>query len=593
MRLGLAPVVGELDAARLAAPADQHLRLDDAGIAQLVGGGDRLLDGGGGGSAGHGNAAAGEQLLALVLEQVHDGADSSRGLAGRAPPRARARQFACHNPTSPMPLPKEVTFVTFDVYGTLIDWETGVYDAFAKEADKDGYTLSREELIPLFHQIQQEIKGGSYELYAEVLRRTAVQISRQLGWPLEPSRSGFLPDSVKRWPPFKETNTQLDRFAKKCEVGLVSNIDDKLLGETRRHFKSDFDLVVTAQQVRSYKPDPAHFKEAERRIGGKKGWVHVASSYYYDVEPCIKAKVPVIWVNRGQGDARAEPEEADGRGQVPPRGREAARRGVGRRGEGRRAASRRRRRHLAHLPDDLHARAVGRARRSPSTRPCCRTSSSCCPPSPPQAGFRVVGCLVTHGDWDHLLGRYAFPDAPLGIAESTAARLRNEPGEAQRELRAFDDEHYVERPGPLSLGRPEVMQALPVPGHCGLGERELELHLADGHTEDGMAVWIPWARVLACGDYLSPVEIPWLSERGSARAYLATLRRLAPLVEQADHVVPGHGAVLDGTRAAAILGEDVAYLEALLERGAGAPLPLARRGAAQRRIHAENVARVA
>jgi 2-haloacid dehalogenase/putative hydrolase of the HAD superfamily len=127
-----------------------------------------------------------------------------------------------------------------------------------------------------------------------------VQISKQLGWPLEPSRSGFLPESVKRWPPFKETNTQLDRFAKKFDIGLVSNVDDKLLGETRRHFKVDFDLVVTAQQVRSYKPDPAHFKEAERRIGGKKGWVHVTSSYYYDVEPCLQAKVPVIWVNRSK-----------------------------------------------------------------------------------------------------------------------------------------------------------------------------------------------------------------------------------------------------------------------------------------------------
>ena len=95
-----------------------------------------------------------------------------------------------------------------------------------------------------------------------------------------------------RWPPFKETNTQLERFAKKFEIGLISNIDDKLLGLTRRHFKVDFDLVVTAQQVRSYKPDPAHFKEAERRIGGKKGWVHVASSYYYDVEPCVKAEGP-------------------------------------------------------------------------------------------------------------------------------------------------------------------------------------------------------------------------------------------------------------------------------------------------------------
>ena len=197
-----------------------------------------------------------------------------------------------------MPLPKEVTFVTFDVYGSLIDWETGVYQAFAKEAEKDGYTISRDELIPLFLEVQQEIKGGSYELYAEVLRRTAMQVARRLGWPLESSRANFLPESIPRWLPFKETNTQLERFRKKHKIGLISNIDDKLLGQTRRHFKPDFDLVVTAQQVRSYKPDPAHFKECERRIGTRKGWVHVTSSLYYDVEPCLKLKVPVIWINR-------------------------------------------------------------------------------------------------------------------------------------------------------------------------------------------------------------------------------------------------------------------------------------------------------
>ncbi len=201
-----------------------------------------------------------------------------------------------------MPLPKEVTFVTFDVYGTLIDWETGVYDAFVKEADKDGYTLSREELVPLFLKTQQEIKAGSYELYAEVLRRTAVNISRELGWPLEPSRSGFLPASLHRWAPFRETNPQLKKFVKKFKTGLISNVDDKLLGETRRHIPHDYELVVTAQQVRSYKPDPAHFKEFARRIGGKKGWVHVASSYYHDVGPCTKEKIPVVWVNR-KGEA--------------------------------------------------------------------------------------------------------------------------------------------------------------------------------------------------------------------------------------------------------------------------------------------------
>jgi glyoxylase-like metal-dependent hydrolase (beta-lactamase superfamily II) len=205
-----------------------------------------------------------------------------------------------------------------------------------------------------------------------------------------------------------------------------------------------------------------------------------------------------------------------------------------------------------------------------------------------QAGFPVVGLLATHADWDHLLGRYAFAEAPLGCAETTAARLAGHPGAAQRELRAFDEELYVQRPGPLSL---PSAQSLPVPGHCGIGERELELHPADGHTEDGMAVWIPWARVLVAGDYLSPVEIPMLSESGSASAYLATLARLEPLVAQADHVVPGHGAPLDGTRAAAILREDRAYVEALLEHGAAAKLPLARRTAAQRRVHAENAAR--
>jgi len=197
-----------------------------------------------------------------------------------------------------LPLPKQVRFVTFDCYGTLIDWETGAFDAYTTEAQRDGFTVDREAMMPLFVDIQRQIQRGSYELYAEVLRRTAVRSASELGWDLEPSRSGFLPTSVPRWPPFRETNAQLERFAKKFEIGVLSNIDDKLLGATRRHFRVDFDLVVTAQQVRSYKPDPAHFKECARRIGGKRGWVHIASGYETDVEPCLKMKVPVIWVNR-------------------------------------------------------------------------------------------------------------------------------------------------------------------------------------------------------------------------------------------------------------------------------------------------------
>ncbi|HEX2103414.1 MAG TPA: MBL fold metallo-hydrolase [Solirubrobacteraceae bacterium] len=204
-----------------------------------------------------------------------------------------------------------------------------------------------------------------------------------------------------------------------------------------------------------------------------------------------------------------------------------------------------------------------------------------------RAGWSASGLLCTHGDWDHLLGRLAFPDAALGCAETTAARLRAEPGGAQRALREFDDEHYVERQRPLSLGQ---LQPLALPTHLGIGDAELDLLPADGHTEDGMAIWAPWARVLVCGDYLSPVEIPMLGERGGRDAYLATLERLRPYVEQADFVVPGHGTPLEGSRALAILREDIAYLEALPDPGAR--LPLARQTAAQRTIHAENLRRM-
>ncbi|HUR87321.1 MAG TPA: MBL fold metallo-hydrolase [Solirubrobacteraceae bacterium] len=201
------------------------------------------------------------------------------------------------------------------------------------------------------------------------------------------------------------------------------------------------------------------------------------------------------------------------------------------------------------------------------------------------ASFPFAGLLATHADWDHLLGRLAFPQASLGVAETTAARLAAEPGVAARELRAFDDEHYLDREAPLSLGH---VQALPVPGHCAIGDEEIELHSADGHTADGMALWIGWARVLVAGDYLSPVEVPMISEGGSRGGYLATLRRLEPLVDAAAYVVPGHGEVLEGARAAAILREDVNYLAKLPD----GELPIARRSPAQRTIHEANVRRV-
>jgi glyoxylase-like metal-dependent hydrolase (beta-lactamase superfamily II) len=157
-----------------------------------------------------------------------------------------------------------------------------------------------------------------------------------------------------------------------------------------------------------------------------------------------------------------------------------------------------------------------------------------------QAAFPVSGLLTTHADWDHLLSRLAFPDASLGCAETTAARLRAEPGVAQRELREFDEEHYVSRARPLSLTN---VQALPVPGRLALGAGE-------------------------------------------------ELERLQPVLDCVQTVVPGHGGPCDRDGALRLLEEDVRYLSDLRRMGAGTRLPPGRVTGAQKRIHEENAERV-
>jgi glyoxylase-like metal-dependent hydrolase (beta-lactamase superfamily II) len=203
------------------------------------------------------------------------------------------------------------------------------------------------------------------------------------------------------------------------------------------------------------------------------------------------------------------------------------------------------------------------------------------------AGFEPDALVATHADYDHVLGRLAFPGLALGLGEPSVLRLREEPGATQRELRDKDAELYVERPHPLALGQ---VQALPVPGSVELGSEELELHPAEGHTRDGMAIFARWCGVLCVGDYLSKVEIPMV-EAGLAD-YRATLARLAPLVEAAETIVPGHGSPHTRDDALRILDEDVDYLDALERREEKPALPKGRDTREQRRIHAENLARV-
>lgn len=194
-------------------------------------------------------------------------------------------------------LTSDFDIITFDCYGTLIDWENGIVTAFQSEAADDGVELAADDIVTAYGIEEPLVESGPYRSYGEVLGETARRVGARLGWNIEPERAGFLAASLPDWTPFPDTNTSLDRLASKYELGILSNVDDDLLSATRRHFSVTFDMIVTAQQVKSYKPGAAHFTEALERTAGKR-LVHAAQSYFHDVVPTTRLGIPVVWVNR-------------------------------------------------------------------------------------------------------------------------------------------------------------------------------------------------------------------------------------------------------------------------------------------------------
>jgi 2-haloalkanoic acid dehalogenase type II len=187
--------------------------------------------------------------------------------------------------------------ITFDCYGTLIDWEAGIISAFQSEAAKDSVELRGDQIIEAYAAEEPLVESEHYRSYREVLCDTASRVAAKLGWNLPAERAGFLAASLPEWQPFPDTNPALERLARRFQLGILSNIDDDLLTATRKDFTVDFDLIITAQQVRSYKPGLAHFKEAIARAGEKR-LLHAAQSYFHDVVPTRQLGIPVVWINR-------------------------------------------------------------------------------------------------------------------------------------------------------------------------------------------------------------------------------------------------------------------------------------------------------
>ena len=189
-------------------------------------------------------------------------------------------------------------FITFDCYGTLIDWEAGITRAFQDAAQAAGVTLEREAILRAYHEIEAVVEEGPYRSYRDVLRETALRCASRLRWALAPDQANFLADSVAQWSPFRDTNPALQRLkGEGWQLGILSNIDDELLAGTLLHLSVEFDLLVTAEHVGSYKPSRGQFVTARERLGDNR-WLHVAQSLYHDIEPASTLGIPVVWVNR-------------------------------------------------------------------------------------------------------------------------------------------------------------------------------------------------------------------------------------------------------------------------------------------------------
>ena len=199
--------------------------------------------------------------------------------------------------------------ITFDCYGTLIDWEGGIVNAFLSEAARDGIELDAPSIIAAYMAEEPAVESEHYRPYREVLTETAHRVASVLGWKIDLARAGFLAASVPSWKPFPDTNPAIERLARKFQLGILSNIDDDLLNATIKHFTVPFDLTITAGQMRSYKPCLPHFQEALARTSGKR-LLHAAQSYFHDVVAARRLDIPVAWINRNGemiGKAGIEP----------------------------------------------------------------------------------------------------------------------------------------------------------------------------------------------------------------------------------------------------------------------------------------------
>lgn len=204
-----------------------------------------------------------------------------------------------------------IRLITFDCYGTLIDWENGMLAALRPLLSRDGHSVPDLKILELYGEIEAELESGPYLPYRQILAKAAREIGLRLDTEISAEDANAFAESLTRWKPFVDTVPSLQSLAKRFRLGIISNVDDDLFAETRKKLAPvTFDFVVTAQQMQSYKPAQRNFEEAIRRSGLNKDQIlHAGQSLYHDIAPANALGIRNVWVNRpsirpGSGAAR-------------------------------------------------------------------------------------------------------------------------------------------------------------------------------------------------------------------------------------------------------------------------------------------------
>jgi len=201
--------------------------------------------------------------------------------------------------------------LTFDCYGTLIDWEHGIWEALHSILATHHVDLARDKALELYGELETEAERGEYHEYKTVLKTVLKGFGSRLGFAPTQTELQRFSESVKDWPAFPDSARALQELKKKYKLAIISNIDDDLFAFSARRLHAQFGWIITAQQARSYKPSLNNFHLAFERIGLPQNKIlHVAQSLFHDIVPAKALGLSTVWINRGHNQ--------EGFGATPP-----------------------------------------------------------------------------------------------------------------------------------------------------------------------------------------------------------------------------------------------------------------------------------